>query len=373
MNDGMTNDARILSHEAGSEGDAQPTGRTATPATSNRRPSVARTALIALRRHGQMLSVFAIVLLLLAFLVPDFLTVQNVKAILEQGSILGVVSVGMVFVVLTGGIDLSVGSALALVSVIFAELANSGMPILAAVAIGVLAGAAFGFVNGIGIAYVRIQPFVMTLATLAIGAGLALMLANGGELPFNRNSGLLNFLGDGQVSGIPGEAIVLLGLALFGWVVTRYVPFGRSIYAIGGNRSTAFLSGIRVGRNLVAVYTIAGVCAGLGGVMTAAQLQSGEPTAGSLINLQAIAAVVIGGVSLFGGKGSIGGGVIGAFVLAIIADALVLKGVTPYTSEVLQGAVIIVAVLLTSGDLRDAIAKRLRALRKRERAADLSS
>lgn len=313
-----------------------------------------------IKRNRFGIAVLVIGLVLLDLWVPNFLTTSNILNILQQVSIIGVVSIGMVFVVLTSGIDLSVGSALALTNVLFALMISHGLaPWLAAVC-AVVIGGAFGLVNGLGVAVLRMQPFVMTLATLAVGSGVALTIANGSEINYSKTDPVVNFLGNGGIGSFPGEFVVFAAVIAVGWVVTKFTPFGRRVYAVGGSAETARLSGIRVRRVVTAVYVLSGMCAGLAGVMTASQLSAGEPTAGSLTNLQAIAAVVIGGVSLFGGKGGVIGGAIGAFVLAIIANALVLRGVSPYSAETVQGVVIVIAVLIASREARDWVVRRLR-------------
>jgi ribose transport system permease protein len=204
----------------------------------------------------------------------------------------------------------------------------------------------------------------MTLATLAIGAGLALTVSGGSGVVFTRQSALVDFFGSGGIGPIPGQFIVFAVVAILGWLALKYLSFGRFVYAVGGSREAARLSGIRVKRVLLTVYLIAGVCAGLAGMMTASLVQSGEPTAGGLTNLQAIAAVVIGGISLFGGRGSLVGAVIGAFTLAIIANVLVLLGISPYQAQIVQGLVIIAAVLVTSAEMRSMVRGLVRRLRE---------
>jgi len=324
-------------------------------------PGRAQSAFVStLRENGFGIVLLIVGIVVLWLTVPNFLTTNNILTILQQVSIVGVVAIGMVFVVLTAGIDLSVGSALALTGVLFAQFVNDGVTPWLSVVIAIGVGGVFGLVNGLGIVALRIQPFVMTLATLAIGAGVALSISNGSEILTKRSDGFVNFLGNGGIGSFPGEFIVFAAVVAVGWVVARYTTFGRHVYAVGANAETARLSGIRVQRVLLAVYVIVGACAGLAGVMTSAQLGAGEPTAGSLTNLQAIAAVVIGGVSLFGGRGGVIGGLIGAFVLAIIANVLVLLGVSPYSSQTIQGIVIIAAVLIGSREARTWVATQLR-------------
>jgi ribose transport system permease protein len=302
-------------------------------------------------RYGAVVAVVVLLLIGTSVFVPYFLTVTNLLNILQQMAIVGVISIGMTFVILTAGIDLSVGSILELVTVVFALLLKDGVTPWMAVLAGIAIGGAVGIVNGLGYTLFNIQPFVMTLATLAVAEGLALALSNGSEVNFSASSPLLSFLGNGGIGQLSGEFVIFAVLAIAGWLVLRYRPFGRYVYAVGGSPETSRLSGIRVKRVLASVYVISGCCAGLAGIMTAARLQVGTPTAGALMNLDAIAAVVIGGTSLMGGRGSMWGSVLGAFVLAVIANVITLLGVSPYQSEIVRGGVIIAAVLIGSAGL----------------------
>jgi ribose transport system permease protein len=299
-------------------------------------------------RYGPTIAVAVVLLIITSLTVPDFLTVTNFLNVLQQMAIIGVVSLGMTFVILTAGIDLSVGAVLELTSVLCALMLAHHVPAIAAALLAVATGGVVGIVNGLGYTVLKIQPFVMTLATLAITEGLALTFANGSEVSYTSHSGLIHFLGTGGIGRLSGEFVVFLGLAILGWLTLRFLPFGRYVYAVGGSPETARLAGIRVKLILAAVYVICGCGAAIAGVMVTSSLGVGEPTAGSLTNLDAIAAVVIGGTSLMGGRGSIWGSVIGAFILALIADVLTLLGVSPYQTEVIRGCVIIVAVLIGS-------------------------
>ncbi|MGH3258465.1 MAG: ABC transporter permease [Streptosporangiaceae bacterium] len=299
-------------------------------------------------RYGPTAAVVVILLVVTSLTVPNFLTVTNFLNVLQQMSIIGVVSLGMTFVILTAGIDLSVGAVLELTSVLCALILAHHLPVIVAILAAVAAGGVVGIVNGLGYTVLKIQPFVMTLATLAITEGLALTFANGSEVSYTASSSLLDFLGIGGIGRLSGEFVVFLGLAILGWLTLRFLPFGRYVYAVGGSLETARLAGIRVKLVLAFVYVICGIGAGVAGVMVTASLGVGEPTAGSLTNLDAIAAVVIGGTSLMGGRGSVWGSVAGAFILALIADVLTLLGVSPYQTEVIRGCVIIAAVLVGS-------------------------
>ncbi|MGD9734455.1 MAG: ABC transporter permease [Solirubrobacterales bacterium] len=279
-------------------------------------------------------------------LVPSFLTIRNELLLLQQMAIIGVVAIGMHYVILTAGIDLSVGSILELSTVIFALALAGGWPLGLALAAALAAGLAAGLVNGLCVTLLNVQPFVVTLATLAIFGGLALLVTNGTPVLITNKSPVMDFLGNGDYGGIPGQFILLMVLAFIGWFVLRFTPFGRYVYAVGGSAETARLAGIRVKLVLTSVYAIAGLCAGLAGIMTAARLSTGTPTAGSLTNLDAIAAVVIGGTSLMGGRGSLWASVAGALTLAVIANIIVLLGFSPFQAQIIRGVIILVAVAL---------------------------
>ncbi len=312
-------------------------------------------------RYGPTIAVAVILLVITALTVPDFLTVTNFHNVLQQMAIIGVVALGMTFVILTAGIDLSVGAVLELTSVLCALMLAHHVPAIAAILLAVVTGGVVGIVNGLGYTVLKIQPFVMTLATLAITEGLALSFANGSEVSYTSKSGLIHFLGTGGIGRLSGEFVVFFVLAILVWLTLRFLPFGRYVYAVGGSPETARLAGIRVKLILTAVYIICGCGAAIAGVMVTASLGVGEPTAGSLTNLDAIAAVVIGGTSLMGGRGSIWGSVVGAFILALIADVLTLLGVSPYQTEVIRGCVIVIAVLIGSVPvLRSGWASRLK-------------
>lgn len=300
------------------------------------------------RAVGPGLGIAILMFVVVSLTVPSFATTTNLLNLLQQMAVVGIVAVGMTFVILTGGIDLSVGAVLELSSVIFAKLLNSGVPVLPAILLAIGCGAVVGLVNGLGFRLLGIAPFVMTLATLAITEGFALTLANGTEITYNASGPILNFLAAGGIGRLSGEFVVFAVITVGAWFVLRMLPFGRYVYATGGSAETARLSGVRIDLVLVAVYIIAGACAALAGVMTTARLGVADPTAGSLTNLDAIAAVVIGGTALAGGTGSIWGTAVGAFVLAAISNVLVLKGISPYASEWIRGVIIIVAVLIGS-------------------------
>lgn len=322
------------------------------PATRDRQTSKKSSTFLR-RRSTAAIGVIALGLLAVGLFVPNFMTPDNLLNVIQQMAIVGVVTVGMTFVILTSGIDLSVGSVLALTGVVFAISITEGRNPLIAIALALLVGAIVGWANGAISTYFKVQPFVMTLATLAIVSGISLTIANGTGVYFTTDSPVVNFLGYGTLFGIPGQFVVFAVVTVLAWITLTYLPFGRYVYAVGGSIDTARLAGIRVNRTLVIVYVISGSCAALAGVMTAARLSVGQPNAGSMTNLDAIAAVVIGGVSLMGGRGSIWGAVGGAFILAVIGNVLVLTGVQPYQAIIARGAVILIAVLLSGLSVTD--------------------
>jgi ribose transport system permease protein len=302
----------------------------------------------AARRRWIPLTLLLAALIATWFLSPVFFQARNIINVARQASIVGVVSVGMTFVILTGGIDLSVGSTLALSAITSAMMLDGGVPPVVVILVQLAVGSAVGLVNGLGVAVTRVQPFIMTLATMAIVRGLALHITQGYPQYFDTQSKLIDFFGGGEVGPFPGQLLIFLGIAAVGWLVLRYVPFGRFVFAVGGSAEAARLSGVRTGRTVVATYVISGACAAIAGVMTAARLGVGAPIAGNLVELDAIAAVVIGGTTLAGGAGGMGGTVLGALLLAVLSNILNLLGVSPFDQQIAKGAVILVAVLFAS-------------------------
>ncbi|MCW2620293.1 MAG: transporter permease [Modestobacter sp.] len=305
-----------------------------------------------LRRNWMSIGIFILLVLLVLIFVPTFFQGPNLLNVGRQSALVGIIAIGMTFVILTGGIDLSVGAILAVSGVTTAMLINQGMLLPAAGACGLLVGAAIGVVNGLGVALLKIQPFIMTLATMVAAQGLSLRLTNGGPEQFNGTDGLFTLMGSGDVLGLPGPFVIFLVISILGILALRYLPFGRFLYAIGGSMEAARLSGVRTNRVIIVAYAISGLCAGLAGVMTAARLGVGDPTAGSLSNLDAITAVVIGGTSLAGGIGGAVGTVFGALLLAVISNVMNLIGISPFDQQIVKGAVIVIAVLLAARGAR---------------------
>ncbi len=286
---------------------------------------------------------------LFALLEPDtFLSVYNFQTIAAQTVMVGLGAIGMTFVIVSGGIDLSMGSAIALVSVVTALALKNGVAPVPAVMIGVATGTLVGFVNGSLVTRLRIVPFIVTLGTMGIARGLSKYLA--GEQKIDAPAQWLVDVMDKAPSPswilmAPGTWLMFALALLMGFILKRTV-FGVHTYAIGSSEATARLCGIRVPRVKIAIYTLAGVFAGLAGVMQFARLTVGDPTTAVGKELDVIAAVVIGGASLSGGVGGIGGSLIGAFLMSVLANGCTLTGVPNYVQEILIGAIIILAVAL---------------------------
>ncbi|MCW2839511.1 MAG: Ribose transporter permease [Aeromicrobium sp.] len=311
-----------------------------------------RTPVGAILGNGAPVIVFAVLIVVTAFVSPEFFNIANLRNIGTQSAIVGVVAVGMTFVILGGGIDLSVGSVLGASGVVSAMMMKSGDNPYLALAAALLVGLVFGVANGLGVSALKIQPFIMTLAALVIARGFAMRQSAGGPQAFQTDNGLWTLLGTRQLLGVPGPVIVFFLTAVLAWIVLRYTSFGRQVYAIGGSPEVARLSGVRVDRVRVATYAISGFTAGMAGIMTASRISVGAPTAGTLMELSAIAAVVIGGTSLVGGTGGVLGSVFGALLLTILANVLNLVGVDPFDQQIVTGFIIIFAVVLTATALK---------------------
>lgn len=293
----------------------------------------------------------ALVVLIVAasFISPYFLNPTNILNVLRQVSLYGILGVGMTFIILTKGIDLSVGSTVALTGVVGAVLMEQGVPIVAVVPICLALGAIVGAANGFGVSYWRIPAFITTLGTMVMVRGFALMLADGGTVKPGKAAEDFFFLGGGFLFGIPTPIYVFVAVCIVAAVVLTRTPFGRAVYGVGSNEEAAHLSGINVSLVTFGVYIIGGLLAALSGLIFLSRLSVGDPNSGAGLELEAITIAVIGGTSLFGGEGSVIGTIGGAMVLAIIANILNLAGVSPFSQQVVKGAIIILAVLLESG------------------------
>lgn len=300
------------------------------------------------RKYGAVIAL--LVLVLVASLSSErFLTVANGLNVLRQISIVGVLALGMTFVILTAGIDLSVGAILTVVVVYTADTVELyGVVPGLLVALGI--GALLGLINGLGVTLGKVQPFIMTLGMLAMAKGLALLFTQGTPIAITNEAFLA--LGNGRVFGIPNPVLIFIALLFLTWFVLSKTVFGRSVYAVGANEEAARLSGISVVKVKTAVYVVSGLMAGVAGILYASQLGVGSPVAGDGYELDAIAATVVGGTSLFGGIGGVGGTFVGAALLGVLSNFLNLTGVSPYAQNVFRGALIVAAVLLQRRNAR---------------------
>ena len=299
-----------------------------------------------LRQYGIFI-VFSIICLIISFISPQFLTVSNWTIIITQVSINALLAFGVTFVIITGGIDLSLGSIVAVAGVSAAMLAHpDSYPVLVPVFAGLFAGLLIGAFNGFIITKSKIAPFIVTLGTMTIGRGLALILSNG--RPVSNLSESFVFIGSGKLMGIPLLIIILICIFIICSVILNKTILGRYIYAVGGNEQAARASGINVTQVKMAVYSISGVLAGLAGILLTSRITTGQPNAGAGFELDAIAAVVIGGTSTTGGKGSITGTLVGVLLIGVINNSLDLLNVTSYYQQVVMGIIIIGAVVLDS-------------------------
>lgn len=287
-----------------------------------------------------------IIMAIITILNPGFLSPTNLLNVLRQVSINALIAFGMTFVILTGGIDLSVGSILALSSAVSASLMASGMDPVLAVLIGLLAGAVLGAINGVFIAKGKVAPFIATLATMTIYRGLTLMLTDGRPVSGLGDSAAFEMFGRGYFFGIPMPAITMMIAFVILYLILKKTTFGRRVYAVGGNEEAAILSGIKADRIKIYVYSLTGFLAALAGMILTSRLNSAQPTAGTMYELDAIAAVVLGGTSLTGGRGWIVGTLIGALIIGVLNNGLNLLGVSSFFQQVVKGCVILLAVLI---------------------------
>lgn len=303
--------------------------------------SIFITALSLISRSRTVV-VFLILVMASSMLSEHFFTVGNITNVLRQASFNGLLSIGLTLVILTKGIDLSPGSILGLAAMVVGLLKDQHPVIIIGAAL--LSGAAVGLINGFTIAKLRIEPFVVTLATLAIARGLALILT-AGYLVVGTNE-FIRTLGTGYLVGFPIPVILVVVAFLIAFIVLRWTPYGRRMYAVGANEEAARLAGINVDRHKISAYIISGVMAAAAGVILVGRLNVSDPLSGTGYELDAIAATVIGGTTFEGGKGSIIGTVIGVLILAMLNNIMNLLGFSPYVQQVFKGVVLAGAVIM---------------------------
>ncbi|HWT95495.1 MAG TPA: ABC transporter permease [Solirubrobacteraceae bacterium] len=295
----------------------------------------------------QEYTLVGVVLLLLivgAILEPDaFLTSDNMLNVLRQASVVGVIAIGMTFVIATSGIDLSVGSMAAAASVAGGQLADSGslMFVLGALGMGVLLGG----INAGAIAYGKVVPFIATLAMFTMARGLGLWMSDKQPVSIF-DLEFVRWFGNGEVLGIPSAAVVFLAVTALAWVLLNRTPYGRYVVAVGGNREAARIAGVNVRRIVFSVYVISGLCVGIAAILLSGRLASASPIVGNLYELDAIAAVVIGGTALAGGRASIVGTFLGVITFALIFNLLTLMDLATEIQQVTKGLIILAAVLI---------------------------
>lgn len=303
----------------------------------------------AMKKMPELTTLIALIglMVVITFMNSNFLTTNNLLNLLLQVTANAFIAFGMTFVILKGGIDLSVGSILALSSAITAGLIGYGLPVPLALIIAIVLGAVLGAINGVLISYGKLAPFIVTLATMTIFRGATLVYTNGNPITKGlSDTFLFQFLGQGYVVGIPFPVILMLIVFLILYVVLHKTAFGKSVYAIGGNEKAAYISGVKLNKVKIIIYTISGIMASISGLIITSRLSSAQPTAGASYEMDAIAAVVLGGTSLSGGKGRIVGTLIGALIIGVLNNGLNLIGVSAFWQQVVKGIVILIAVLL---------------------------
>ncbi len=288
-----------------------------------------------------------VLMVVITIINPNFLTTNNLLNLLLQVTANGFIAFGMTFVILTSGIDLSVGSILALSSAITAGLIANGMPVPLDIVVALLLGGVLGMINGLLISFGKLAPFIVTLATMTIFRGATLVYTNGNPITQGMsNSYLFKFLGQGYILGIPFPVILMFAVFIILYIVLHKTAFGKSVYALGGNEKAAYISGIKLNKVKILIYTISGVMTSISGLIITSRLSSAQPTAGASYEMDAIAAVVLGGTSLMGGKGRLIGTLIGALIIGVLNNGLNIIGVSAFWQQVVKGVVILIAVML---------------------------
>ena len=288
--------------------------------------------------------ILLVICIFATILSPSFLSVTNLFNVFKQITVAGIVGCGMTFVILTGGIDLSVGSILGLSGVLASGVLASTGNTAVAVAVSLTVGIACGAVNGFFVSVCGIPPFISTLGMMTLLRGVILVYTKGSPIPIKSDA--YKFFGKGSIAGIPVPVIILIIVFLLAHYILTQTSYGRSVYAVGGNREAARLSGIRVKTSEFLVYTLNGLMCGMAGLILTARLGSAQSTSGTGIEMDAIAAVILGGTSLSGGVGFVLPTVVGAMIMGIIDNILTLMNVNPHATNIVKGAVILIAVLV---------------------------
>jgi ribose transport system permease protein len=345
-------------------------GRDPAAPSSSAEPSGARrlggSLLGAIAPRAYLIVVLAIVVLVGTMSSPFFFTERNLLAVLVTASVIAVLAVGQFHVMVTGGIDLSVGSVVALSSVVSALMLSHGHPLILAIVAALAVGALCGVVNGVLVVYGRVAAFIATLAMLSVARGLAYIIQQDRLIPISDRTFLSIFAG--RVAGIPAPVLIALLVMVVSAIVMTLTPAGRRLYAFGGNPEAARLSGLPVNRDVLMAYVTSATLASIAGLMLAAQLRQGSAITGSGYELDSIAAAVVGGTALMGGTGDPVRAVLGALVIAAISNIMDIRGIAAEAQLIVQGAVIVLAVYITSGSGTRAARTLLRRLKRSRRS-----
>lgn len=290
-----------------------------------------------------LFGIFLVVFIALSIAAPNFFSSNNLLNILRQAAPTLIVAVGMTFVITTAGIDLSVGSMLAVIAVLTAVTLGAGWPVWLSIVAMIALGLALGFFNGYFTSYQSIPAFIVTLATLSILRGVAQLITKGYSVPIDSGS-LFLFFGRGRIFDIPVPAIIAVLIVAAGYIVLNHTRFGLYVTGIGSNEEGVRRAGVNVRRVKLAVYMISGLTVAIGGMVTAARLASGSSYTGVAFELQVIAAVIVGGTNLFGGEGRMLGTVMGTLLLAMIGNGLILMRIDPFYQQIIEGAIILAAI-----------------------------
>ena len=317
----------------------------ATPADAATAPKPG--ALTRMRRSPYFFPLIGLVAvsIVMALTTENFLSSDNFLNIARQVSINAIIAVGMTCVILSGGIDLSVGSVMALSGTLMAGMMVAGVSPSAAIALGLGVGLAFGLFNGFFVAYAGMPPIIVTLATMGIARGLGLIYTGG--YPIDGLPEAFAFFGRGNVLGVQTPVVIMLLVFALAYLLLDHTPIGRYIYAIGGNEEAARLSGVRVSRYKLLTYALSGLMCSIAGLVLSSRLMSGQPNSGIGFEMDAIAAVVMGGTSITGGRGSIVGTLIGALMLGVLNNGLNMMGVSPYVQNIIKGLIILFAIYIS--------------------------
>ena len=306
-----------------------------------------KKSFVTFAKKNAMIGVLVLLIIVCSICTEYFLQSSNLLNIIRQISITGILSIAMTFVLLTGGIDLSIGYTMAMVTVLIALLSDLN-PILLVI-IALAAGALFGVINGVIIAGIKVPAFIVTLGMKEVLDGIALMISNGSPIA-NSPEGL-KFLGRGKIGGIfPVQAVVFIIICVIAWVILKKTRLGRYTYAIGGNAESSRLCGVNVTKYTIYVYAISGLLSGLCGIMMETQLGMGKSGVGNGYEMDAITAAVIGGTSLSGGVGTVGGTIIGVLIIGILSNFLNLMNVASYNQTIIKGAIVVIASAVQCGN-----------------------